>query len=596
MQNVIDKHEFSSSAPEMKYSVIFFIAFTVGFFLTSVNAQQVAIPQPTPLRKPADLPPDPPPVAPDFKAILRPLPSGERVGVRPDEQIALTLQEAIELALQNSNDIVASRSDVEIAEWNLKAARAVYDPVLEAQNYYESTATPTASLIGGAVNGSVTQTRFFGSAGINGFTPAFGGNYSARFDSSRTTTSNTNSFLNPQFPALLTFSYTQPIFRGRDFDLNRRNIEIAKKNLTLSDSQFRQRAVDVIASVEQSYWDLTFALRNLQVQIEAVKQARLQLESNRRQVEKGILPPIDLVAAEAQIANFELGVYSAQENVTRAENALKTLILGNRSAAEWAKAIVPVSPVDLETPKATLDQSVEEALRSRPEISQLETAKDINQIEKRYFRDQLKPQIDFVGSYTAQGLAGTVTQNGQGRVPPGLIGGYFTSLGNVFGLNFPSYRIGITVSLPFGNRAAKADFGRVLAQERKIQSQFEQARQIIESEVRNALQSLKSAEARLSAAAVARIAAEQLYDSEIRQFRAGTTTFYLVQQRQTDLLNAKSRELQAQTDLNKAISAYHRAVGTTLEANNVSVSSGGNILRLPSLRDSARVRFSPLKN
>ncbi|MCV4802869.1 TolC family protein, partial [Escherichia coli] len=88
-------------------------------------------------------------------------------------------------------------------------------------------------------------------------------------------------------------------------------------------------------------------------------------------------------------------------------------------------------------------------------------------------------------------------------------------------------------------------------------------------------------EARLSAAAVARIAAEQLYDSEIRQFRAGTTTFYLVQQRQTDLLNAKSRELQAQTDLNKAISAYHRAVGTTLEANNVSVSSGGNILRLP---------------
>jgi hypothetical protein len=75
LQNVIDKHEFSSSAPEMKYSVIFFIAFTVGFFLTSVNAQQVAIPQPTPLRKPADLPPDPPPVAPDFKAILRPLPS-----------------------------------------------------------------------------------------------------------------------------------------------------------------------------------------------------------------------------------------------------------------------------------------------------------------------------------------------------------------------------------------------------------------------------------------------------------------------------------------------------------------------------------------
>lgn len=567
---------------------------TTAILAVTASAQQPTQPRPTPVSTPAELPPEPPPVVPDFKSVIRPLPSGDRVGVRPDEQMALTLQEAIELALKNSNDIEASRSDVKMAEWNLRAARAAYDPVFEAQNYYESTATPTASLIGGAINGSVTQTRFFGSAGISGATPRFGGTYAARFDSSRTTTSNTNSFLNPQFPALMTFSYTQPLLRGRGFDSNRRNIEIAKKNVSLSDAQFRQRAVDVIASVEQLYWDLTFALRNLQVQIEAVKQARLQLESNRRQVEKGILPPIDLVAAEAQIANFEQGVYAAQENVTRAENSLKTIILGDRGAAEWAKAIVPVSPVDIEPPKTTLEEAVADALRSRPEISQLETAKELNQIDKRYFRDQLKPQIDFIGSYTAQGLAGTVTPNGQGRVPPALIGGYFTSLSNVFGLNFPSYRIGVTVSLPFGNRAAKADFGRVLAQETKLNSQFAQTQQLIEAEVRNALQSLKSAEARLSAAAVARIAAEQLYDSEMRQFRAGTTTFYLVQQRQTDLLNARSRELQAQTDLNKAISAFHRAVGTTLEVNNVSVSSGGNVLRLPSLRDSAKVKFSPM--
>ncbi|MER3632206.1 MAG: hypothetical protein C4325_08615 [Blastocatellia bacterium] len=81
----------------------------------------------------------------------------------------------------------------------------------------------------------------------------------------------------------------------------------------------------------------------------------------------------------------------------------------------------------------------------------------------------------------------------------------------------------------------------------------------------------------------------------MRQFRVGTTNFYLVQQRQTDLLNARSRELQAQTDLNKAISGYHRAVGSTLEVNSVNVSSGGSILRLSSLRNSARVRFSPAK-
>ncbi|MER3431728.1 MAG: hypothetical protein C4324_11935 [Blastocatellia bacterium] len=561
----------------------------------AVFSQQPVQPQPTPIRPGAVLPQDLPPVAPDFKASARPLPSMDRVGVEADRQMALSLEDAIEFALKNSNDIDASRSDVKIAEWNLRAARAAFDPVFEFQNLYESTETPVASLIGGAVNGSVTQTRLFGSAGVAGSSPIFGGVYSARFDSSRTTTSNTNSFLNPQFPSLLTFSYTQPLFRGRGFDGNRRSIEIAKKNLSLSDSQFRQRAIEVISSVEQAYWDLTFALRSLQVQIEAVKQARLQLESNRRQVEKGILPPIDLVAAEAQIANFEQRVYLAQEVVTRAENALKILILPDRTAADWSKAIVPVSPVNLDPPSPKLEDAVAEALRLRPEVTQLEAAKEINDIEKRYFRNRLKPQIDFTASYTAQGLAGTVTRNGQGRVPPTFIGGYLTSLGNVFGLNFPSYRFGVTVSLPFGNRAAEAEFGRVLVQESKIQSQVAQTGQTIEAEVRNALQTLKSAEARLSAAAAERIAAEQLFESEMRQFRVGTTTFYLVQQRQTDLLNARSRELQAQTDLNKAISGYHRAVGSTLEVNSVNVSSGGSILRLSSLRNSARVRFSPAK-
>ncbi|MER3632208.1 MAG: hypothetical protein C4325_08625 [Blastocatellia bacterium] len=196
----------------------------------AVFSQQPVQPQPTPIRPGAVLPQDLPPVAPDFKASARPLPSMDRVGVEADRQMALSLEDAIEFALKNSNDIDASRSDVKIAEWNLRAARAAFDPVFEFQNLYESTETPVASLIGGAVNGSVTQTRLFGSAGVAGSSPIFGGVYSARFDSSRTTTSNTNSFLNPQFPSLLTFSYTQPLFRGRGFDGNRRSIEIAIHN------------------------------------------------------------------------------------------------------------------------------------------------------------------------------------------------------------------------------------------------------------------------------------------------------------------------------------------------------------------------------
>jgi outer membrane protein TolC len=558
----------------------------------------VIVVQPTPEPTPPifAVPPDPPPVAPNFQAPIRPLPSTDRVGVDTTNQLSLSLDDAIEMALKNNNDIDASRNNVQIAEFNLRGARGIYDPLIEGESYYDSTSTPTASVIGGAVNGSVTQTRFFGTTGLSGFSPFAGGGYALRFDSSRTSTSNTNATLNPQFPSLLTFTYTQPLFRNFRFDNNRRLIEIAKKNLSLSDSQFRQRAIDVIAAVEQAYWNLAFALRNLQVQIDAVKQARTQLESNQRQVEKGVLPPIDLVAANAQIVTFEQGVFTAQEDVTRAENTLKTLMLADRTAGEWSRPITPVSPIDLNAPQIGLEVAITEALKGRPEIVQFEASAEMNAIDERYYRDQTKPQIDLVGSVTSQGLAGSETpaainpQTGLSRVPPNLVGGYGTSLGNLAQLDYPSYRIGVQISLPWSNTVAKANLGRTLVEKNRIANQRAQAEQIIEAEVRNALQALRSAEARLQSAAAARAAAEQLFESEQRQFQAGTTTFYLVQQRQTELITARGRELQAQTDLNRAISEFQRSIGSTLSANNVTVSSGGDLTKGPSTRNSA-LRF-----
>lgn len=589
-----------------------FMRWFCGFFLilgcfSLAAGQDRTDPVPTPTSLPvspvpsATLPSDPPPVAPDFKAPPRPLPSAERVGVDGADQLSLTLEDAIERALNNNNDIDASRNDVQIAEFGLRGARGVYDPNLVGDSYYEGVTTPTASLIGGAVNGSVTQRRYFGSFGVNGYSPRFGGDYSLRFDSSRTTTSNTNSFLNPQYPSVLALSYTQPLMRGFRVDDRRRQIEIAKKDLALSDSAFRQRAIEVIAAVEQAYWDLAFALRNLQVQIDAVKQARSQLESNQRQVEKGVLPPIDLVAATAQITTYEQEVYAAQESVTRAENTLKTLVLADRSSPDWGRPITPISPVSLDVPRVDLQTALNDALKTRPEIVQLDANADVNKINERFYRDQTKPQIDVTGSYSAQGLAGTETaaainpSTGTSRVPPQLVGGYFTSLRNLGSLNYPTYRVELTITLPWGNHVAKANLGRTLVEAKKIENQRAQTEQVIEAEVRNALQALRSAEARLSSAIAARDSAERLFESEERQFRAGTTTFYLVQQRQTDLLAARGRELQAQTDLNKAISEFRRATGTTLEANNVTVSGGGKLMRSPSLRDTVRAVFpSPL--
>ncbi|HEX8422613.1 MAG TPA: TolC family protein, partial [Pyrinomonadaceae bacterium] len=551
---------------------------------------------------PAELPADPPPVAPNFEAASRPLPSAERVGVDVADQLPLTLNEAIALALQNNNDIDGSRINVEIAEFNLNAARGVYDPIFSSESYYETRTTPTSSTISGGANGSVTQKDLTGAMRLGGFSPVAGGNYQLDFSSTRLNTTNQNATLNPQFPTAFTFTYAQPLLRGLRFDNNRRTIEIAKKNLSLTDAQFRQRAIEVISQVEQSYWDLVFSLRNLQVQIDAVKQARVQVESNQRLVAQGVLAPIDIVAANTQVTTFEQNVYTAQEAVTRAENTLKTLILADRTASLWSRPLTPITPVSLEPPRVPLEQAVRAAIDNRPELSQLQTSAEINQIDTRFFRDQSKPQIDLVGTYTSVGLAGSTvtptinpntsanallrtrvnelstlaglvpleTTTGTGStVNPNLVGGYPQSLSNLLGNDYPTYRVGVRVELPFRNRTAQANLGRSLAEGRRIVNLRAQAEQVIEADVRNATQTLRSAEARLASAAATRSSAEQQYESEQRQFKAGTTTVFLVLQRQNELLAARGRELQAQTDLNKAIAEFQRATGNTLGANNV---------------------------
>jgi outer membrane protein TolC len=558
--------------------------------------------QPAPAQAQPQLPKDPPAVAPNYQAPSRELPPVERVGVDLSDQVPLTLNDAIALALANNKDINASRIDIEIAGFDIKAAQGVYDPLVTTEADYNRTTTPAASFISGGADGKTTQTNLSGDVRVSGNSPVLGGNYLIDFTSGRTTTNNQFTALNPQFPSALTFTYSQPLLRGLKTDENRRRIEIARRNLSLSDEQFRQRAIETITRVQQAYWDLTFALRNLQVQIEAVKQAQRQLESNRRQVTEGTLAPIDVTAAETQVATFEQNVYAAEEAVTRAENSLKSLVLPDRNAPIWKRAILPTSPVTLEPPRVPLDHAVTAAIANRPELQQVATNAEINRINTRFFRDRTRPEVNLVASYSAAGLAGTPIVGGNpftagnaallarlnelstlsglpplppttpaGTLPGFFLGGAGQSFSNLFALNFPTTRVGVTLSLPIGNRTAEANLGRSLAEGRRIQNQREQVEQQIEVDVRNTLQAVTSAESRLKASGVARSSAEQQFESERRRLEGGLSTVFLVLQRQTELVAARGRELQAQTDLNRAIAEFQRATGSTLLVNNIVV-------------------------
>ncbi|MBA2338990.1 MAG: TolC family protein [Pyrinomonadaceae bacterium] len=545
-----------------------------------------------------------PTVAPDFRAEpSAPLPPLERVGVSMSDQRPLALREAITMALENNKDIEVSRQNVRIAEFDLRGAQGVYDPRLTSLSYYERTETPTASFLSGGQGGAVTQSSYTGTARFEGLVPKGGGGYRVDFSSLRLTTDNQFASLNPQYPTALTFSYTQPLLRGFRFDINRRGIEIARRNLSLTDAQFRQRATEVIASVQRAYWDLVFALRNLQIQRDAVQDARRQLEHNRRLVQEGILAPIDVVAAEAQVSGFEQSVYTALEDVGRTENSLKNLIAVNREAVLWQQSLVPVDPIDLQPSNITLPEALGAAMQNRQELRQSDVARQINEIDQRYLREQTKPQVDLVASYGVSGLAGSLSTNTalnpftgtneqlRQRInelsllsglpglpePPAqtfpevLVGGFGQSLTNLLANRFNNFRVGVQLNLPIRNRTAQAQLGRSLVEAERVRTQREGLEQLIEVDVRNALQAVRTSESRLRAAAAARSASEQQYASEGRKFDVGQSTIFLVLERQTALTTARGNELRAQTELNKANAELQRATGNALEANSVSV-------------------------
>ena len=176
-----------------------------------------------------------------------------------NEQRPLTLREAIAMALRNNKDIEVARDTVSIAEADLLSARGAYDPRFSAQSYYEKIKTPAASFLSGA-SAAVETADVTATTRLEGLAPKAGGNYRLDFSSVRATSNSLFTALNPQYPTALTFTFTQPLMRGRRIDLPRRQIEVAKKNLSLTDAQFRQRAIEVITSVQRSYWDLVFAL------------------------------------------------------------------------------------------------------------------------------------------------------------------------------------------------------------------------------------------------------------------------------------------------------------------------------------------------
>jgi HAE1 family hydrophobic/amphiphilic exporter-1 len=521
----------------------------------------------------------------DAQPVARPIPQ-RTVGLEPGKVVKWTLREAVLAVLENNPDIELERSNVRLAQYELFAAQGVYDRTSTAGISYNSFTQGNTRLFSGTTSTTTSQQQFTYNTGLQQLIERTGGNYSVNFNNQR----NTNNFgtLSPQYNPQLSFNLTQPLFRNFKTDINRRQISIAKKSLDLSDAQFRQRAIEIISSVQQAYWDLALAIRNEEIARDSVKLAETQLNNNKRQVEVGTLAPIDVISAATSLETRRQKVFQAMDAVAQAENQLKALTVKGQNDDIWNAQIVPVESFEIQQVTLPLNDATKLALDNRPELKRFSLQKEISQINVDYFKNQTKPQIDFVGSYAMIGTAGTRNANnplavavpacvpGQapppsGCLPANLLGGYGSALGNLFKNDFRTWSIGVNISLPWRNRVAKANLAREVESGKQLDLQTRKMLQTIEAEVRNAVQSVETAKLRIDAAKLAREYAEKQLEGEEKKFAAGLTATFFVLQRQNELSQARFDELRALADYNKAVVQLQRVISTTLSSNSIEI-------------------------
>ena len=555
-----------------------------------------------------------------------------------DGKLELSLQDAVELALENSMDIAVQRYYPWMADAGILNAQSglsgfgtpgatisgssaninpftltilTFDPLIQSSASVASISTPINNPFTSG-NGSTEFTALLthSTQFNNSYSQTFetGTNFSVAWNNNRSSSTAGANLLNPAVTSQLSVSFTQPLLNGFGIAMGTRNIRIAKNNRKIADWAFTAQAITTITNTITAYWELVYARENVKVNQQAVTVAQKLYEDNKKQLEIGSLAPLDVTRSESEVATDTQNLIFAQTAQLQDEQNLKNFISKDPLAANIIN--VDIIPTDLPKQPATVEaasfeDALKEAFAKRPELQE-EALNLLNaEIDVKANRNALLPTLSLGGFYESQGLAGNSAILGAPKtissgVPivdaagnPIVIGttpifestttapvtgtmqqGLGTAQSQIFHNQFPEYAGQLTLTLPLRNRAAQAEYARALLSQRQLQTTERQLRNAALLDVRNSFIALTQDRAQVAAAVKARELQQQTFDAEEKKYQLGASTVYTVIQTQRDLTLAQGNEIRALANLEEAKAGYERAVGRTLEVNHVTIADG----------------------
>ncbi|MHC1767636.1 MAG: TolC family protein [Verrucomicrobiia bacterium] len=471
------------------------------------------------------------------------------------ETQSISLQEAIDEALQHNFDVQISRFLPELARFNLGAAYGGYDPIISASGQHEYARSP------GGLNpftntlypGPETEADSF-AAGLGGLLP-WGLQYrltgSAR-DSISETPPNAPVEVSTGNAAIS--ELRQPLLRDFWIDATRATIQISRNRVKFSEQSLRLQMMNTVVAVEQAYYNLIFARENVKVQESALQLAERLLWENRKKVEVGQLAPLDEKQAESQVAASRADLLIGQRALDSQENVLKSLIT-DAYAKLHSIRLIPAENLVAIPPLLDLHSSWDRALRLRPDLIQARLDVQRSDINVRYDRNQLFPRLDLVGQY---GYAGREVE-------------YSGAFGQIKDRDNPYWYYGAALNYPIGNRAARNNYRASKAEREQADLIMKQREQGVLISVDDAVKRVQTDFARVEATREARLFAEAALDAEQKKLENGKSTSFFVLQFQRDLTAARFQEIQALTSYNNSLAQLAFQEGATFERHNLNV-------------------------
>jgi len=460
--------------------------------------------------------------------------------------LRLTIDEAVKMALDHNVDLNADRLDPQISDTRVAAAAGAFRPTVNTSVQSNNQLQPPSSFLVPTATRTDAMTT---NAGVSQRLAWFGTTYNLSWSTAHT---NSNSFLNSYNPLLqsgLSVNVSQPLIRDLIIDPARQQLAISRTNRDIADTRLRESLVHTEAGVKSAYWNLVSARASVEARRSALDLAQELARVNKAKVEVGTSPPLDLLSAQAEVAADQEQLIIAETAVKQSEDRLRLLIFDPTRRENWNVVIDTVDSPPIATATPDVEAAVTRALAERADLQRARKDIDNFQIGVKYADNQRLPDVRLNASYQASGLGGTQVLRTGGFpgtiVGPGEITPFGTVVSQLFGRDYPTWAVGLSVSYPIGGSTDQANFARSKLERAQADQRLKGAEARAIQQVRDAAWKIEMNGKRIETTRAARDLAEQRLDAERKRFEVGMSTSFLVIQAQRDLAQAKTSELGA---------------------------------------------------